>query len=104
MICWLSDDVARESSCSMADRALLEHGQHQIALTEQVEELVAPLARARRSGSPPWETMVARAVLSLPITREMSARPLKAAGRLADRGAVRSWLPTLSACSSWGML
>ena len=38
VICWLSVDVAVEQ---LADRgpALLEDGEHQVALTEQVEEL-----------------------------------------------------------------
>ena len=52
----------------------------------------------------PWETIVARAGPSLPITREMSARPWKALVVSLTFVPFKSWLPTSSAFSSWGML
>ncbi len=103
VICWLSVDVAREELID-GRTSLLEHGQHQVALTEQVEELMAALGQDLAQLLLPGRRWWPGTCPSLPITREMSARPRKALVVWLTSVPFRSWLPTLRAFSSWGRL
>ena len=87
MICALSVDVALEQLID-GRTALLELGEHQVALAEQIEQLMAALRQDLAQCCSLGDDGCQRLSLVADHPRDIG-QTLKGAGRLADRGPVQ---------------